>query len=204
VLLAPAPPTAAGGIAFVIGANQGSNSNPTTGAVDTTGGNFVVVSGGIFNSAQGANPGTVSDSKGNTYTALTARNSGGKVTQALYYCANATCGPGHTFTLTNGFSSLSVAVFSGVSASPFDQQSGVGSNTTSTTIQPGSIAPGAANSLLVTGFTCNAASSPAIGIDSGFTIGSQNAGTGGSFRLFDPDSGIRRQPDLDAYLQLYQ
>jgi hypothetical protein len=162
--------TSAAPIALVASTSAGSTNggnSVTTGAINTAGANLIVVS------VSGA-PSTLSDSKGNTWTALTTY--GGVIT--LYYCVNPTVGTGHTFTEGGAttFAAISVMAFSGVSpSSPLDQQNGNGTVTTS--IQPGSVSPSQNNELIVTGLLMGPGTAS---IDSGFNTPIQTAFNGGN------------------------
>lgn len=126
--------------------NGGGNSNGfTSSAQDSTGCDFIVF---VAATTGGVTP-TFSDSKGNTYTSLTAQ-SNGTSRIIITYCQAPTVGSGHTFTITGSaiFPAIGVAGFSGSVASPFDQQNG---NTTTfgTTVATGSITPGSDNELII-------------------------------------------------------
>jgi hypothetical protein len=142
--------TAAGGTANIV----------TTSAIDTTGANLIVIATAKFNS----NAITVSDSKGNTWTPLTART-GGAVHSRIYYCFNPTVGSGHTFSIsgTNVFPSIGVGAFGGVDA--YEAESG-SSSTTGTSRQPGALVPSVDGCLVISG-CATGAGTPAI--DSGFS-----------------------------------
>lgn len=119
----------------------------TTSAIDTTGADLIVIVAG----GQGSTN-TVSDSKGNTWTALTQQSSTG-ILSRIFYCQNPTVGTGHTFTNTiDNFSvgAIAVAAFSGSTSSPFDQQNGAGAGFTGS-IACGSVTPTQANELIVCG-----------------------------------------------------
>jgi hypothetical protein len=135
----------------------------TSAAIDTTGATILIVNQSGFNSL-----GTISDSKGNTWTPLTLRTNGSTL-QRLYYAVNPTVGSGHTFTVTSGSSgSMQVGAFSGVAiASPLDVEAG----TTGTgDAQAGSVTPAAAGSLVITGLGYTNSGQEVVGIDLGFKI----------------------------------
>lgn len=143
--------TAIGLIDHVQAGSSGGGS-VTTGAINTTGANFIVINISYYSSGGALGPPT--DSKGNTYTGLTDQtySSFGQHNR-LFYCANATVGSGHTFTWNQGtsYAIINVGAFSNVKlSSPLDQQNG-SANTVSSTIQPGSITPVENNELVVTG-----------------------------------------------------
>lgn len=97
-------------IAVVASTKFAGASGGTTSAIDTTGANCIAVF-----MAYGGSP-TLSDNKGNTYTAGTAS---GSVLGRWYYCLGATTGTGHTFTVGGGSTASSIVVYalSGVATS---------------------------------------------------------------------------------------
>lgn len=134
----------------------------TTDAIDTTGANLLVVS----LAKNGTPTVTLSDSKGNTWTALTERSSSSQYNQ-LYYCLAPVVGSGHTVTATYSgaaYHVVGVAAFSGVAA--FESQSGF-AGASGTSRQPGSVTPVANGALIVSALNCGAGT--AISINSGFT-----------------------------------
>lgn len=150
--------------AFVAGVNAGGDSSTvTTAAINTTGANLIVVTA-VFYAPGGSL--TLTDSKGNTWTALTRRDSGSGVGSTLYYCFNPTVGSGHTFTGTNNYPLLGVLSFSGADTSPFDVEAGTTGS--GSTIQPGSVTPSTANNIIVSGVGAGMTSG-AISIDGSFT-----------------------------------
>lgn len=163
---------AGAGIAFVAGtAKQGSGASvATTGPINTTGANLIIVAVGTY----AGNSGTISDSKSNTWTPLTiysASDPNSKI--QFFYCLNPTTDAAHTFSTTPGFfnfTGVGVVAFSGVSA--YVSESGLSG------FQPGSITATLNGSLFV---TCSTANSP---VNSGFTgfdaayIGGGNIGCG--------------------------
>lgn len=147
-----------------------SGTTTTTDAIDTTGADFIVVAIGYDNSQPKP---TITDSKGNSWSARTAYLSGGSVVNVcLFYCRPSSVGSGHTFTSTAAggmYGPVAALAFSGSVASPYDQESGTGN--TATSIQPGSITPSEDNCLLITALAYE--SSDTTSIDSGFTISNQ-------------------------------
>ncbi len=102
-------------MAFALVANAGSGSG-TTSAVDTTGADLLVAAVAYFDGA-----GTVTDSKGNTWTGLTPATPGSGRACRLLYCVPTSVGGGHTFSTPSGFGGLCVSAWSGVdTATPFD------------------------------------------------------------------------------------
>jgi hypothetical protein len=115
----------------------------TTSSIDTTGANLIVVSLSGYLSV-----GNLTDSKSNTWTALTAQTN--VVSVRLFYCYSPTVGSGHTFTQSaNTYGCIGVLAFSGADASPFDVENGATSSTSP--LSTGSVTPSDNGSLLVTG-----------------------------------------------------
>jgi hypothetical protein len=170
------PPPPGADIALIANAAAGSadgGATSTTAAIDTTGANFLVVAAIDDGST------TISDSKGNTWTLLSP-NANGEV--ALWYCANANVGTGHTFTVSNsGFSPIAVQAFANVKlSSPLDGSPTGGVTSGIATVQPGSITPSEANCLLVTATTSGSSgANNATSINSSFTKTDAIGFTGG-------------------------
>jgi hypothetical protein len=146
---------------------QGTPNSVTSNAIDTTGANLIVVSVGFYN---GTSPTpTLTDSKSNTWSGLTARV-GGSITNRLFYCFGGTVGSGHTFTLSDAsiFPGMCVAAFSGSVSSPIDQENGAGSASGSTQA-PGSVTPSENNELIIAGLGHDDNSAGAVSINGGFT-----------------------------------
>jgi hypothetical protein len=167
------PPAGSPSITFISNTATcvGGSSGGTTSDVDTTGANFLVLNVGFLSSAA---PITVSDSKGNTWSSLTAQSTGTNASVQVFYAANATVGTGHNFTISaiGSFSTACVAAFSNVkTSSPLDQQSGAG-NASASTIQAGSVAPTENNELIITSVVSHLAGEP-FTIDSSFAIAAQ-------------------------------
>ncbi len=141
-------------------------SGATSAAIDTTGATLLVI-------AQSGVTGltlTPTDSKGNTWTALTAY-AGGSLTCQLYYCANPVVESGHTFTVVAvAAASIAVGAFSGTMNAAPDSAGGAGA-ASGTTQQPGLLTPSVDNCLVVTGFQYVSPTVPGPGtISAGFTI----------------------------------
>lgn len=141
----------------------GVSSGPTTSpGINTTSATLFVASVAVVT---GSSP-VVSDSKGNTWTALTGQFPSGGSGNQLFYVANPTVGSGHTFTISgsNILGSVQVMAFRGVrTVTPFDVQNGFSDPGTPSTIQPGSVTPSLAGSVVITGLsTYNAAGFPTI------------------------------------------
>jgi len=152
---------------------QGNTGTTTTSAIDTTGATLLVMVCTYATSA------SVSDSKSNTWTSLTAQSNTGIFNQIFYVnSATPTVGSGHTFTLTASVSVVTAMAFNLTLASPFDVQTG-SSAASGSTIQPGSITPGSNNEIIISGVT-GGNTMTTVSIDSGMTIVYQQPLTGGS------------------------
>ncbi len=134
-------------------------------AINTTGAKLIVI--GLtqdFNT--NAN---VTDSAGNTWTQLTRRNNAFSYSQLLY-CINPTTSASHTFTATAAANdAICIAAFSG--SGIYEADTG-NNNTSSTTIQPGSITPAQNNELVITTATITATATT-LSINGGFAITDQ-------------------------------
>lgn len=179
---------AAAKVAQVTGRPSGTTGDGfTTSAIDTTGANFLYASTSSYTAVGGYVATSMSDSYGNTWTALTP------VTQDVYalrmwYVENATTGSGHTFTVTttNSFSPVTVYAFSGMATtSVLDQQTGTASGA-ATTHQPGSLTPNQADSLIISSLGTNAANFTSI--NSGFDTLDTTATTGNSHNAIDGET----------------
>lgn len=150
----------------------------TSGAINTTGATFLIAAVS-FNTGGSI---TVSDSKSNTWTALSTIDPGAGAATRLYYVANPTVGSGHTFTVAGGIAaSMAVAAFSGVTTtSPLSAGSDVGhfeGTGSPASVQAGSITPTQNNCLIICAVGQNRAATPAI--DSSMTISDHVSFTGG-------------------------
>ena len=132
--------------AHVVTAKTSGQNGGTSGSVDTTGANFLVV---LISKLNGVTV-TVSDSKSNTWTGLTLQSGNQPNAQLFYVSGVPTVGSGHTFTIA-GTNSFSLGIFSAFSGSDtagqFDQQSGAAGAGS----PPGSITPSADNMLVIAG-----------------------------------------------------
>lgn len=155
-------------------ATGGSANGVTSGSIDTSGADLIVVAASQYGNGQ-ANA-TLTDSKGNTWTQLTQyHNSVPDVTRiTLYYCFAPTVGSGHTFTLsrTDSYPSVAAMAFSGSITSPFGNENG-DRGTAVTSVATGSITPPEDDCLVVS----------ALGYDtpgSGATVNSSLTGLVGT------------------------
>lgn len=157
----------------------GTQTGATTDAIDTSGANLLVVVVGEYAGAGSSNDAVVSDSKGNTWNALT-RRADGNTASRIWWSSPSSVGSGHTFTVagTAIFGGLAVQAWSGSVASPFDQQAG-NTNTSAATINAGEVTPTEDDELVVTGICHENNSGGAVSIDDGFTISGAIAYSGG-------------------------
>jgi len=157
-------------IALVSSVRFPSTGGTTSSAIDTTGANLLIC---LLSNMVGT---TITDSKSNTWTALTLYSGTGPDIKFLY-AKNATTGTGHTFTTPNWDQAV-VAAFSGADTSaPFDQENGQNQGAGITT--PGSITPTANGALVVAGIaSINFAGTATV--DSSMSIIDQAASVGGN------------------------
>lgn len=141
---------------------RGAFSGVTTGAIDTTGANLLI----IAMACDTAYSTTPTDSKGNTWTQLTSYTTA-VVRVRIYYCIPTSVGTSHTFSASGSIAGYIMgAAFSGAaSSSPADQQSGA--NSIASTLQPGSITPSEDNELIFSVLGFGAAGTP-VSINSSF------------------------------------
>lgn len=164
-------------IALLVSTNgTGNSASCTTSAIDTTGASLLIAF-----IAKRENAGTMSDSKGNTWNALTASTVTGSTEGIFYYASGSiTVGTGHTFTFAgaNTFPRVLVSAWSGVHGTPFDQQNGA-ANASTNSLATGSITPSEDNELVVAG--CAYADTTTISVNASMTIMDQgifNSGSG--------------------------
>jgi hypothetical protein len=132
-------------------AGSANNNNVTTGAINTTGAGLLVVA--MSNSTAGTS--TLSDSKGNTWNALTAKSHAGTCKEQFYYATNPPIvGTGHTFSATGTGTSpaLSVSAWAGIATPVLDQQNGAIQGSSGPTLATGTITPTVANELWLSAF----------------------------------------------------
>lgn len=145
-------------------ASAAAGSTATTGAINTTGATLLVIV--VDNYSQDSTTATITDSKSNTWTALTNR-AGGTSNIAIMYAQNPTVGTGHTFSCTGSYCTIFVSAWSGtLTSGVFDVQNGASCPSCST-LATGSVTPSQADSLIIAGFSDN--DTTALSIDSGFT-----------------------------------
>jgi len=151
---------------FTLVANTSASgiSGATTGSIDTTGADLIVIGLAVDDGYNG----TPTDSKSNTWTQAASSYTQGNVRVRLWYTVPSSTGSGHTFTFSGTpVGSMFVAAFSGAAqSSPLDQQNGA--NGFGSSLQTGSITPTESNELVVSVYSANAAASP-MSVNSGFT-----------------------------------
>lgn len=168
-LLWPNHVRSAGGYAGVhVEANSaGASSTLTTSAITTTGSSELIAC-----VASGVNVSSVSDSKSNTWTALTQRGTSGITVIKCYYAENPTVGASHTFTATISapdFPGMAVIGVTGTAtSSSLRGENGGATLGAAVNLTPGSISPGATD-IAVSAMTLTGTVT-SLAIDSGFTI----------------------------------
>jgi len=164
-------------MAIVLVAHAAVSPGGTTGAVNTTGANLIVIAATDSNGA----PPTVTDNQSNTYTSITTKADGSTQQINLWYCLNPTVNASHTFTVSGSFPSLTAAAFSGVKASgALDQHNNTGNTAASTTVQPGSITPTSDNSLVITAAGIAGAAGATLSVNNSLSITDQKPFTAGT------------------------
>lgn len=141
-------------IALVTQGNGGANGNITTASLTTTGATLAVA---MVNRYTGGGSGaySISDSNGNTWTAMTGWTSSVTAdTAQAWYSILTSVGSSHTVTFTAGsgspFGAGVVGFFSGTAASSvIDQQVQLNNNGSSTTHTATSLTPGFNNELII-------------------------------------------------------
>lgn len=142
------------------------NAGATVSGQNCAGADLEIVYLSVYGGAAGT---AVSDSSSNTWHALTLGTQG-----QIWYAYNATASGSQSFSVTTSnsqfFGTIYSACFSGslTSSDPFDFQNNA-TTSGNTFIQPGSVMPSLANSLIVTGLSSFVNTNTPT-IDSGFTI----------------------------------
>lgn len=134
-----------------------ANAAVTTSAISTVGADLLVL---CATNGSSAGVAAISDSEGNTWTALTRQTTASGATQ-IFYVHNPTTDASHTFTIgaaTGSLGSLTVFALAGSGSSPFDQEAGSTSSTT------GSVTPTADGELIVSVYQDAGSFSP-LGVD---------------------------------------
>lgn len=161
----------------------GTGASAISASINTTGATALLVFASWYSG--GGSTATISDSKSNTWTCRTPQDTGIVKTEICYASnASPTVGSGHTFqvTTTAAFPSVGVMAFSGVlTPNPQDTESGA-STVNAITLANGSITPGTASSVIVSGLSWNP-NNPAESatIDNSATISNQISYSAGVF-----------------------
>jgi hypothetical protein len=146
-----------------------AGSNPVTTGIDTTGANLLLI---YIADRSASSAGVPSDSKGNSYTGLTARTNTTNARGRWFYATGSpTVGSGHTATDTGDFGTITFMAFSGAHATaPFDVENGAAADSSGASINAGSITPNQNDSLVVIGLTeGNTPGGGGPSIDGGFS-----------------------------------
>lgn len=153
----------------------GTSGSGSVSAFDTTGATLIVMA--VATDGSAPNP-SVSDSAGNTYTALTSYGGASPPWNRtrIYYAASPTTSATHSFTVLGTNRSVVVAAFSGVATTPYESEAGAGF-TTGTSAQGGSVTPSGSYALVISAMGHDGART--FSIDSSFTIVGSQAFTSG-------------------------
>lgn len=146
-------------------AHPGSGGG-TSGSIDTSGASIIILAVAKYTSGAAS----VSDSKGNTYSAQTEYTLNNERLR-FYRCDSPVVGSSHTFTVTGTgiYPGFRAFAFSGSAASPADQLTGATGSGSS--LSPGSITPSEDNCLLITASTVGN-ESPSEAVNSPFSSNS--------------------------------
>lgn len=168
-------------------AGSSNQTSVTSGAIDTTGASLLV----FCTATSGTTNNAFSDSKGNTWTALTAQAAGLGAATAIrgFYAINPIVGTGHTFSLASVASSFPTLIGLGASGtavtSPLDTQNGVSNTTfpsTDTTQAVGSITPSAITNIMTACITFNN-SVTSVSVNSSYSITDTITNDGNHFAM---------------------
>jgi hypothetical protein len=130
-------------VASVSKASSGAAVN-TTNAIDTTGSNLLVAVMPL--SLAYIATAIVTDSKSNTWIALTSKAGANSAACRIFYCLNGTVGSGHTFSSGGGSNLSAIHVSAWKNVQAYSAEIGA-----DTAISPGSITPGINGCLIIQG-----------------------------------------------------
>jgi hypothetical protein len=176
-----------------------SGSSALTTAKNTTGATFIILAVANYSSeADGGYTTAVTDSKGNTWTALPECIPGGGQRHCvrMFYCFSPTTDASHTFHVTVGsYPQIAMIAFSGGGSHTVDTSTCAASGTT--TPQPGAISA-ATDELLITA-GCAASGLGFSSIDSSFTLQenvptSPNGGNSMALAYYSVPSAASKNP----------
>lgn len=178
----------------IIGSVDGGD-NLITASFDSTGGDMIATARSDLYSTT---PCAQTDSKSNSYTSLTTRETtlGSQIT--ISYVAVPTVGTGHTISCASsaGFPTLAYIVFAGTKASsPFDVQNGAISSGNASTLSTGSVTPTENDEVVVAALGHTVASAT---IDNGFTLAQQKGANSGGCNCFGLWFGYKVQTTAAA------
>lgn len=179
-------------------AQTSNNNDVTTGGIDTTGADLIIL--GVVNAVAAA-ANVISDSKSNTWiTVPPGDHATSAVRLQTYYAKSPTVGTGHTFaasTVTNSLPCLFVIAVSGAHlTAPLDQDAGNVEQASANTLLAGSNDPTNADELMVAIIGLNNGHS-GMGIDSGYTVELSNpsiVGFGGALAWKINTTGAAENP----------
>lgn len=161
-------------ITLVSGPVTAAGANVASSAMNTTGATLLVAAVGTISSNVAP---FISDSAGNTWTALTSFGSGISRSR-IHYVLNPTTSATHTFTALGTDTAIIVWAFTGNDpASALDQQNGLAA-AGATTFQPGSCGISRNGGLVVVMATSNGVGGGPASINSGFVTPTVIAGGG--------------------------
>lgn len=133
----------------------GTTAPAVTSAINSTGASLLVAYVANY-LADSSTPGSVVDSKGNTWIALTNFQQTPAINLCCWYCLTPNVGSGHTVTVTNNYPAVAFSAWSGVLS--FSDEAA-----------PGPVTPTQAGDLLISGYS-DATGNAVISVDSGFSI----------------------------------
>lgn len=149
------------------GTNAAAQNGSSATGLNTTGAGLIIVGVISYYGINATQP-TVSDNKGNTWTALTAyQNAPNTRRMRFYYCVSPIVGSGHNFTVSGTDTYSSPTVFAFSDPGIFDTQNGNSGNGTPASM--GSVTPSQDNCLIVAGLYSSLNIQPSAAVDSGFT-----------------------------------
>jgi hypothetical protein len=165
-------------IALVTKVEAAGASNVTSGAIDTTGANLLVM---VVSSYSGGPAPTVSDSKSNSWTGLTAKSSGFGYSR-IFYSVPSSVGTSHTFTVSGAgvYTWFSAMSFSGAHATtPYDAENGATTGGAES-LATGSVTPSEDNCLVVAALGSGGTGTYTFSIDGSFSVQDQASYVGGN------------------------
>lgn len=167
-LLIAQPAWGAYAVVSNVAAGSTDGNDFTTGTLDSTGANLIVLVLSAYDGSGGATY-TITDaatgcgSPCNTWTHLTLNQNASNTTVRISYVKNPTVGTNHTFTVSSSYTaypSLCVATFSGANiTAPADGDLGTAHTDADTSLATGAIVPAENSELVITGASFSAGES---------------------------------------------